>query len=121
MTKQHNTSLFSNMESRERLGKKIRILRETLSMSQSDLAEALGYAPGNTMISQIERGQKGMSLDKIKAVAKIFKVPYVVLLSEDEYTETDLEMFVNLQKVIKSGDSKHKDSIKLLLSAAVKD
>jgi len=97
------------------LGKKIRILREMVEMTQMDLANALGYT-STGMVSQIETGAKGMDPEKIIKAAKIFGVHPSVLISDVEMTREDVEMFVNLSIILKSKDKAiHFSAIRELL------
>ena len=97
------------------LGRKIRALRKIRRMSQPDVAEALGYNSSGT-ISLIEAGKSGMSQEKIFDAAKLFGVHPMVLMSEKELSESDLEMYVSLQRLLdRESPSKHYETIRALL------
>jgi transcriptional regulator with XRE-family HTH domain len=86
------------------VGKKVRLLRQRDGMSQVDLAKLLGYTSTGT-ISQVERGLRGMDVDKIIQTAKIFGISPEFLLSDKEYDEQSLKMIVNFQKIIENPQS----------------
>lgn len=54
------------------LGQNIRIYREQLGMSQSELASALGYKDRST-IAKIENGTNDLTQSKIAAIAEVLK------------------------------------------------
>ena len=49
-------------------------LRKLRGLSQEELAERAGYKSGSAMISQIEKGRKNVSNDKLFAIAKALDV-----------------------------------------------
>lgn len=53
---------------------RIRELRKLRGLSQEELAEKAGYKSGSAMISQIEKGRKNVSNDKLFAIAKALDV-----------------------------------------------
>ena len=66
------------------IGKRIKDRRESLGMSQSDLARAVGYTSRST-INKIEKDGRGISQDKIVALAKALKTtPSYLMGWEDE-------------------------------------
>lgn len=66
------------------IGERIRERRESLGMTQSELARAVGYTSRST-INKIERDGRGISQDKIVAIAKALKVtPSYLMGWEDE-------------------------------------
>lgn len=101
------------------LGRRIRILRRQMQMSQEELGALLGYHSSG-MISQVENGLRGMDREKIKKAAEIFGVPFSVMMSEQDYSDTDLEMFRNLKTVIDNPYAGHYDMVRDLLASAVK-
>jgi transcriptional regulator with XRE-family HTH domain len=62
---------------KELLGKAIRKVRETRGISQSALAKQAGLQ-GNS-VALIERGQRGVSLDSLNALAEVLDVPAACL------------------------------------------
>lgn len=70
------------------IGERIRKRRESLGMTQSELARAVGYTSRST-INKIERDGRGISQDKIVAIAKALKVtPSYLMGWEDEQVAT---------------------------------
>lgn len=70
------------------IGNRIRMRREELQMSQSELARKVGYT-SRTTINKIERDGRGISQDKIVAIAKALKVtPSYLMGWEDEEVAT---------------------------------
>lgn len=66
------------------IGERIRERRESLGMTQSELARAVGYTSRST-INKIEKDGRGISQDKIVAIAKALKVtPSYLMGWEDE-------------------------------------
>lgn len=65
------------------LGQNIRIYRERLGLSQSELAERLGYKDRST-IAKIEGGNSDLTQSKIAAIAKVLGVSPVVLMGLDD-------------------------------------
>lgn len=62
------------------MGERIQIAREERSMTQRDLANAIGCTPQH--ISAIERGAKTPTLDTFLAIASTLRVPADVLLQD---------------------------------------
>lgn len=60
-------------EEREIIGTKIRKFRQERNISQSQLAEALGYS-GKSVISHIEKGDADMTYDKMLLMLKTFEL-----------------------------------------------
>ena len=58
----------------------IRYFREKESMSQKELADAVGLQP--TSISRYERGVRQLSVDKAKKIADILKVDWTCLYDD---------------------------------------
>lgn len=66
-------------------GEKIKYYRESLNMSQAELARLTGYA-GRSAISRIESGERDLSQDRLKLFAKVLRVDPVDLLDDREPT-----------------------------------
>lgn len=66
-------------------GEKIKHYRESLNMSQAELARLTGYA-GRSAISRIESGERDLSQDRLKLFAKVLRVDPVDLLDDREPT-----------------------------------
>ncbi len=58
----------------------LRYFREKESMSQKELADALGMQP--TSISRYERGARQLSVDKAKKIAEILNVDWTRLYGD---------------------------------------
>ena len=102
---------------RERFGEKILKLRNIYGMSQMDLAHQLGYS-STGMISQIESGKRGMGIEKIDQVAKLFKIQPNFLFSEVEMKTDDLKLCIAFEAQLKLPPEKrhvHFEAIKSLL------
>jgi transcriptional regulator with XRE-family HTH domain len=68
--------------SKEKIGERIRTLRERKGWSQGKLAEVLGAHPQN--VSQMERGVRGVSLQQIVRLARVLGVSTDEILGERE-------------------------------------
>ena len=62
----------------QRMGQRIKELREERSMTQAQLSEALGCSDG--YISQVERGISNPSLEFLARLSVLYKVPVDYLL-----------------------------------------
>jgi transcriptional regulator with XRE-family HTH domain len=71
------------------IGDRIKMRREELDMSQSELARRVGYTSRST-ITKIERDGNGISQDKIVAIAKALKTTPSYLMGW-----TDDGLFIN--------------------------
>jgi len=70
--------------SKEKIGQRIRVLRERKGWSQGKLAEVLEAHPQN--ISQIERGVRGVSLQQVVRLARVLDVSTDEILGRRERT-----------------------------------
>jgi len=68
--------------SKEKIGERIRALRERKGWSQGKLAEVLGAHPQN--VSQVERGVRGVSLQQVVQLARVLDVATDEILGERE-------------------------------------
>jgi len=70
------------------IGERIKRRREALGMTQSDLARKVGYTSRST-INKIEKDGRGISQDKIVAIARALKTtPSYLMGWEDEEVAT---------------------------------
>ena len=69
----------------QRFGEKLRVLRMQHSMTQRDLARALGYVTSG-YISEVETDKKKPSLDLVLKVAQFFQV------TTDQLTNDQLDL-----------------------------
>ena len=72
-----------------KIGEKIRELRTTRGISQQRLAELLGVS--RPAISQIENGERKVSVDELDRLAKIFNISVNSLLNKEKEPEVILE------------------------------
>jgi transcriptional regulator with XRE-family HTH domain len=57
------------------LGQGIRRIRKLRGLTQADLARAAGLAEGGNSVALIERGERGVSLESLNAIARGLEVP----------------------------------------------
>lgn len=81
-----------------KIGRKIRSLREVAGITQEELALRVGYT-NNSMISQIESGGKEPSVGQIKELAAALNVPVHMIVDENEYTEQELKAYISLRRL----------------------
>jgi transcriptional regulator with XRE-family HTH domain len=81
------------------LGEKIFILRTKRGLTQMQLAAALGYN-STGMVSQIEKGFRGMASDKVVQAAKILRVNPAFLFSNQNMSRNSIEMLVMVNDII---------------------
>jgi transcriptional regulator with XRE-family HTH domain len=62
----------------EKVGAKIRLLRQAKNYSQENLAEQLGMSPSG--YAKIERGETDLSLSRIEQISKVFGVSALEIL-----------------------------------------
>ena len=74
------------MTDNQKMGLRIKKLRETKGWSQAILAEKLGYS-SDTAISLIEKGDRGLTIEKLRTVSNIFEVPLETLLEDGIQSE----------------------------------
>ena len=84
---------------RKLLGRKIRVLRKEAGLRQEDLQQALGYDSA-TMVSLIESGRKGMSMEKLSKAAEFFGVNEAFFLSRKPLTDDQIQMIVDVNRIV---------------------
>ncbi len=57
------------------LGQGIKRIRKLRGMTQAELARAAGLAEGGNSVALIERGERGVSLDSLNAIANGLEIP----------------------------------------------
>lgn len=72
------------------LNKALKIVREVHRMKQGELADALGIS--KSYLSELERGEKKVSLDVLSKYANTFDVPASTFLSFMEALEGESEV-----------------------------
>jgi len=83
----------------ERLGRRLRYLREYRKITQEDLGKHLGYTSSGT-ISRVEAGEIWMSKERvIKAAGKLEVHPYI-LQTADEIPHDKLILISEIIKVV---------------------
>lgn len=104
------------MTIQEQMGQRIKRLREELKMSQSTLAELVGYKD-KTAIAKVEAGKVDLPQSKISSFAKVLKTNTSYLFGDldnidepqtiaahfdgDEYTEEELEKIKEFAAFVK--------------------
>lgn len=68
----------------QRVGHRIRVRRVDLTLSQEDLAEALGISQG--YLSNLERGQRSLDVKLLERIAQALKCSMAELLDEERKT-----------------------------------
>lgn len=67
---------------KELIGNRIRTMRKSRQMTQEDLARAIGQSPSS--ITMYETGRREPDFETLEALADVFNVPLVSLLTVDE-------------------------------------
>jgi transcriptional regulator with XRE-family HTH domain len=76
------------------LGRKIKYYRMLHSMTQEELATEIGVE--SLHISCVERGNKGLGLDKLELVCKCFNITMADILPVEQQGESDMkEKWIN--------------------------
>ena len=71
----------AHSEDRRAFGRRVRELRLAHGLSQEELAERAGIH--RTYISDVERGERNVGLENIKAIAAALEVPAAQLFEAD--------------------------------------
>lgn len=74
-------------ELRKELGKRIRLIRETLRLSQQDLSRLSGL--NRAYIGGVERGERNITVDNIEKIAAGLGVSVALLFSRDSALSQD--------------------------------
>jgi len=93
-----------------KLGAKIKKIRENLDLSQERIAKLLGIS--RVAISQIENGDRKVSAEEIAKLSRIFNMPSDILLD----LETDIEVILEKRK-----QAKHKEKQEIRISVPQKN
>lgn len=97
------------MSLREEIGERIKQRRESLGISQKELAEALGYN-NRSMISLIESGRRALDVDQLIPLVKMLHCSFDDIL---EGPTLDTELTQTLQSLT---PSQKEQALKHLLS-----
>jgi len=96
------------------IGRRIKLAREHLQLTQIQLAQQVGYSKG--AISQIENGQMSMSFSMLRKMAKALNVPVGFLEFEPVIKDEYLEILFKQFKIFSSHvEPKNINQIKLLV------
>lgn len=91
------------------IGARIREAREAMEMSQTELADAVGFS-SPTAISLIEAGQRKVAIEQLELIAEELERPMEFFLGKPE-PEITLEYALRADKRMKGLDSKARKSI----------
>ena len=100
------------------LGKRMKYLRELHNMTQAQVMKALSYKSTAT-ISLIEKGEMGMTMDKMIKASEVFETPFDIFSSPEEISDEELEMHVNVRKISKTPNHPNFPIIRDLLKVSV--
>ena len=64
---------------REKLGRALKVLRKQYGLTQQDVAEEIGVT--KNFVSLIETGERGVSVDTLSELARLYKMPLPCLIS----------------------------------------
>jgi len=105
---------------RWKFGMRIKLRRAVIGLSQTELAERLGYS-NKTIISKIESGKNEPPLSKVKAFADALEttVAYLMGWTENEFdlTQEEYELICKYRKA----DRHDKETVKQVLSRYQED
>lgn len=74
---------FANMDIKEKIGKRIKYIRESKGMSQKDLAYSADL--DRSYIASVENGARNISIVNIEKIAHALKVSLATFFSSDEF------------------------------------
>lgn len=72
-----------NTEHEKDLGRRVKMYREAMDLSQTTLAICVGVSKG--FLSQLEQGQTGISIKKFYKLAECLRIKPSLLLNEENY------------------------------------
>ena len=107
------------MKSEVKIGNNIRIRRESLGMSQQELAEGIGYKNRST-IGKIEKGERKITVDMISKIAAVLKTTSAELIRPgiEDSLEDSRKFVIEAYDRMSENDKKHLiEYIKLLRRA----
>ena len=100
------------------IGKRLEYFRLRAGLTQDELAGKMLYKSKSSMISQIEGGTAGMSVEKALEAAKILNVHPAALLSEKDLSNDDILILSDFLKLLESDTRQNIDAIKTLIRAS---
>ncbi len=102
---------------------KIAYLRKEKKLSQTEIAEILGISQNS--YSRIERGETKLTIDRIKEIATILKIPYTELITQDKNEVTamyqDISEQYEKEKEVIEKEAIEKDKYIKKLENTIKD
>lgn len=75
------------------IGNRLREIRKGLKLTQEQLAEQLDYSANNYGL--IERGERGISLEKLKLLYDKFDVDLLYLLTGDKSHQVEINQLIS--------------------------
>lgn len=88
---------MGNAKIYEKIGKKVKVLRERFEYSQEEVAHALGYKSRVT-VSKIENGDYTVNADILEKLSKLFHVPVNELVDDETDGNNEQSLWSALQK-----------------------
>ena len=98
------------MGKKEELGLRIRTMRKSRQMTQEDLARAIGQSTSS--ITMYETGRREPDLETMEALADVFNVPLISLVSDEDDLSRLNRVFTETADI---GDIPKSDDIRLLI------
>lgn len=100
-----------------KIGKRLRQAREQHGLTRERLREAVDRSP--RFIYDLELGNKGMSVDTLVALSKLFNIPidYILFGKCREYTASQLEILSLLGRLPESKLTHPEEIIKIFVAS----
>lgn len=102
---------------------KITELRKQKKLSQVETAELLGIS--QNAYSRIERGETRLTIDRIKQIATLFKVPYIELITDKKGEFKDMHQDISVhhekEKEVLENEIKEKNKYIKKLESTISD
>lgn len=99
-------------------GRKLWLFRKRAGVTQEQLAEAIGYTSGSSMISQAEKGKTEMSMEKALKAARFLKVHPSVLLAGENLSDDDLIMLNDFLNYLSKKERPNYEALKILINTS---
>jgi transcriptional regulator with XRE-family HTH domain len=91
---------------KNRMGRRIRLIRKANDLTQVELAKRLGYTSSGT-IAQIEAGSKGMTLDKLLQLGREFGINPALFMVNDSVNDEQFEMVLTFNMLLQRPQDRH--------------
>lgn len=101
------------------IAERIRLIRQQRKMSQTDLADKSGV--NLKSLSRYELGNSIPAADVLKAIADALEVTADTLLSDDQVSIQDKELFKKFEQIQQMEDDEAKKMIIRFLDLAIRD